>query len=326
MNKVLTAACLFISQISLSQKNYKTVQFDKFVTQRGIEWAADASDTFNFSKSGINTSLLKRLKNNEIKASVAEVSRKNRPYSIQYSSFEDIFSYFYFPHGNTIYDSLGNVVEQDKKIPEVDTLEFKYTEITQILYVENGVLKSYVPMVTPTLSLYLTTGKYIGETFYFTTAFNLKYNYKPSKRDKILFLQETTKGLKFPDAENNLKEMFGNNLIQTLWPHVLSGKIELYNAATNKKANPAELNTTLHYQQQVLSPIYDSINAIIKFETVVKSANPKDFSHALMVQDWYYNESENIVFNRIKELYLYANKATQEADAQSLPVLKLVFK
>lgn len=325
MNKVLTAFFAILCQVSFSQKIYRSFQFDKFIAKSSIEWAADASDTFNLSNSNLNITLLNRLKNDEIKASVAEVTKKNTAYHLRYSSFNEIFSSYYFPHSYPLYDSLGRVIEEDRTIPEVDPLKFKYTEITQVLYIEKGVLKSYVPMVTPTLSLYLSTGKYIGETFYFTTAFNLKYNYKPRKRDKIVFLQQTKKELKFSDSKNNLKEMYGANLMETLWPSVVSGKIKLYNVASGKEVSLTSFNMPQEHNALVSSPVYDSVNVVFKYETVIKSAKPTDFTAAVLVQDWYYNESRNIVFNKIKEMHLYMNNAEPETNSPPAPVLKLVF-
>jgi len=218
---------------------------------------------------------------------------------------------------------LGNVIEREEVIPEVSPGEFRFTEITQILYIDKGILCSYVPMVTPTLSLYTSTGQYVGETFYFSTAFNFKYENKTRKKDKIIFLQETNKKISLANSDVTLKELYNRNMVETIWPQVLSNKIDVYDVATNKKLDPAALHSSVQYKAATLSPIYDSVDVVFKYETINEPAKPGDFSHAALLQDWYYNQTKNIIFSKIKELYLYATPLNGK---EPVEVIKLVFK
>jgi hypothetical protein len=227
-------------------------------------------------------------------------------------------------------DSLGNVVSKKRPIPKKDTSNFKITEVTQILFIENGTLKSYIPFVTPTLPVFMSTGKYIGERFYFTSCYNYKYNYKPRKRNKPIFLLQTRKMIKLDVAEpgDKLKEMYGRNLLETLWPYVLKNEIEAFSINGNRKLKQEELNVTLASEWPSIAPIYDStsVSTILEFKVIANAIDSKRFTDAEMVQDWYYDHKKNKIISNIKEIVLYLSKFNKTEEKETVPVIKLVFK
>ncbi len=206
MTKQLTVLILLLSQFSFAQVKPIPTQFDKFVNKPGIQWAAYASDTFNFDRTDLNNILLKRLIKKEIKASLPVESRTAAINHIKYLPIDSINS-AYFGEAN----GLGN---------RIDTARFVITEITQVVYVEKGILKSYIPFVTPALPVYLSSGKYLGESFYFNTAYNYKYNRKFPKKTKLIFLGQTKSKLKNDQLQNKdqLKTMYGKNLLEHSGP------------------------------------------------------------------------------------------------------------
>jgi Gliding motility associated protein GldN len=330
MIKKLTGIFLLIANISFAQYKPQPTQFDKFVHKPNIEWAAYASDTFNFTTADLNNLLLNRLGKHEIKASLPTESRTNSANQIKYTSQDSIDDAFYGDNADLLMDSLGNVVSRKRPIPKKDTSNFKITEVTQILFIENGTLKSYIPFVTPTLPVFMSTGKYIGERFYFTSCFNYKYNYKPRKRNKLIFLSQTRKMIKLDAAEtrDKLKEMYGRNLLETLWPHVLKNEIEAFSIEYNRKLKPEELTITLASEMPSLAPIYDSISVstILEYKVIANPIDSKRFTDAELVQDWYYDHKENRIISNIKEMVLYLTKFNKAEEKETVPVLKLVFK
>jgi len=330
MKKKLVVIFLLINQVSFAQtRNYPT-RFDEFIVRPKIEWAAYASDSFNFSKAGLNNLLTERLVKKEIKASLPVESRTVESNQIKYVSYDSILE----NHFRDIYppvpvlDSLGNVIEYKRQIPEIDISTFIITEVTQILYIENGTLKSYIPWVTPTLPVHLSTGVYLGESFYYNTAYNFKYNYKSHKRNKIILLKQTNKKIKLAvaDTHNQLKVLYGRNFIETLWPYILQNKIEVFSVDSNKIADPAELDSRFSFTQQVFVPFFDSVNSVTAYKVENNDLELQKFTDASLVQDWYYDATKNIVFNKITALYLYINSYTKEDEKKPEPVLKLVFK
>ncbi len=329
MTKKLTIILLFTSQFSLAQNKPQPTLFDKFVKNSKIEWAAYASDTFNFSTAGLNLLLLKRFGKKEIKASLPVESRTINADQIKYTVLDSIHNAFYGNDTDPLMDSLGNVVIKKIPIPQKDSSNFKLTELTQILYVEKGLLKSYIPFVTPTLPVFTSSGMYIGESFYFTSCYNFKYNSKASKESKLIFLKQTKKMIRLDPTENTdqLKSMYGKNLLETIWPYIEQNKIEAFVIDSNTKLTPGELNNYLSADQWQPIPIYDSVGNITKFSLVRSSGSGTvKFTEAALLQDWYYDAKKNKVFSYITELLLYVNKPDQKENKEPVAVLRLVFK
>lgn len=329
MVKNLTVILLLLGNISFAQLKPKPTQFDKFVRNSNIEWAAYASDTFNFDNADFNNLLLSRMAKHEIKGSLPVQSRTADANHIKYLSLDSINSIFHFGTHQpaNLYDSLGNIVEQERTLPNIDTSTFNLTEITQILYIEKGKLKSYIPFVTPTVPLFISTGRYIGERFYFNTCYNYKYSKKPHKKDQLIFLSQTKKiiSLEAGHTTDKLKEMYGKNLLETLWPYVLENKIAAFSAENNTKLNLTELEKILT-TDYITVPVWDSTNAIYKFETMA-SANKQMITGIQLVQDWFYDTKRNKVSNTINEVYLFVKM--QDIDGkENKPSarLKLVFQ
>ncbi len=320
MTTKLIVIFLLLCNSSFAQVKPQPTQFDKFVNNPKIEWAAYASDTFNFT--GFNSLLLNRLYKKQIKASFPVESRTPPANKIEYALIDSIDKVFFYEEDDYAMDSSGNVIRLNKPRKKIDTARFKITEITQVLYIEDGKLKSYIPWVTPTVPTYISTGSYIGERFYFNTAFNYQYNYKPRKRNKTIFLGQTKKMVKLDAAADKLKEMYGRNLLETLWPQLLQNGTEFYAVDSNKKINPQEIDITTGYKQPLLVPHYDSAGTIYKYSVIYQTIAPAKFTAVQLVQDWYYDHKKNMVFSCIREMYVYL----KEADKNASPVFKLVFK
>jgi hypothetical protein len=325
----LTVIFLVISNSLFAQPAKVSTKFDEFVKCSKIEWAAYASDTFRFDKAGFNNLLLTKLENKKIKATLPIESRTENINKAKFVSYDSIFqnhftdNYEEFP----VIDSNGEITGHQRLVPQVDTSAFKLTEVTQILFIQKGVLKSYIPWVTPTLPVVTSSGKYIGESFYFNTAYNRKYNRKPRRINKLLYLSQTNKNINLHQysADNILKEMYGKNLIETLWPQVLNGKIDVFSIGNNERLTPEKL---MQANAGTLVPFYDSTaNATIyKYEFIGEPVSPEKFTDVELVQNWYYDARKNMVFSKILEMYLFTNKPDETEPAKSSPVLKLVFK
>lgn len=314
MTKQLTVLILLLSKVSYAQVKPIPTQFDKFVNKPGIQWAAYASDTFNFDRADLNNILLKRLIKKEIKASLPVESRTAAVNHIKYLPIDSINSAYF---GET--NGSGN---------RIDTARFMITEITQVLYVEKGILKSYIPFITPALPVYLSSGKYLGESFYFNTAYNYKYNRKIRNRNKLIFLGQTTSMLKpaLAQSKDQLKTMYGKNLLETLWPYVLENKIGAFSPEANNKLMPEELNKNLAAVEPLIAPIYDSVGNILRYEVESGTDKPESFSHVQLVQEWFYDHKRNRLFAQNREMIIFIRKPASSVNKEPVPFFKLVFK
>ncbi|MBK9485773.1 MAG: hypothetical protein IPO01_11390 [Chitinophagaceae bacterium] len=323
MTKKLTLIFLFASQVLFAQNKPLPTQFDKFVNKPGIEWAAYASDTVNFTSAGLNNLLLKRISKNEIKASKPVESRTAETDKITYCPLDSIDQAFYGDHIDIMMDSTGTQYFMKREVPEKDSSNFKRTEVTQILYIEKGKLKSYIPFITPTLPVYMSTGKYIGERFYFTSCHNYTYNSKPRNKSKLIFLTQTKKMISLATTQNDqLKEMYGQNLVEAIWPHVLKNKIDVFAIKDNWKLKREELDISIAVNEPILVPIYDSAGNVISYVVTSKPVDMNRFTDVQLVQDWYYDHKRNKIYSNIKELILLLKKD----DKEMAPVLRLVFR
>ena len=323
MTKKLTLIFLFASQVLFAQNKPLPTQFYKFVNKPGIEWAAYASDTVNFTSAGLNNLLLKRISKNEIKASKPVESRTAETDKITYCPLDSIDQAFYGDRIDIMMDSTGTQYFMKREVPEKDSSNFKRTEVTQILYIEKGKLKSYIPFITPTLPVYMSTGKYIGERFYFTSCYNYTYNNKPRNKSKLIFLTQTKKMISLATTQNDqLKEMYGQNLVEAIWPHVLKNKIDVFAIKDNWKLKREELDISIAVNEPILVPIYDSAGNVISYVVTSKPVDMNRFTDVQLVQDWYYDHKRNKIYSNIKELILLLKKD----DKEMAPVLRLVFR
>jgi hypothetical protein len=322
MTKKLVFIFLLPCTVVFAQKINLPTPFDRFVYKPGITWAAYASDTFNFQNNNFNCLLLKRLAKNEIKASLPVESRTNDVHHIKYISKDAIDVNFFGSRVDTAMDESDNIITVQRPVPPIDTAGFKLTEVTQILYIEKGILKSYIPFVTPALPVYMSTGKYIGERFYFNTCYNYRYNGKPRKKNKLIFLSQTKKTIEFDDTQinNELKSMYGNDLIKSLWPYVMQNKIPAYAMDKEERLKPEDLNMGLVKTWPVLSPVYDPNGAVVKYEVVPVEVDPGNYSSVMLIQDWYYDNKTNKLYSFIKEMILYLKKD----DKEPVPFVRLV--
>jgi hypothetical protein len=326
INKLI-AFLLLTGNISFGQYRPQPTQFDKFVNSRKIDWAAYASDTIHFTQADLNNMLLNRLNKKEIKASLPVESRTNGANQISYTTTNSIDNAFYGDNTDFVMDSLGIVVKQKRAIPKKDSSNFRITEVTQILYIENGKLKTYIPFVTPSLPVFMSTGNYIGERFYFTSCFNYIYNSKPGEISKLIFLTQTKKmmNLSTPSRVDQLKEVYGKNLLETLWPQVLKNEIKAFSVDGNRKLKPEDLTMNLTYEEPKIAPIYNSNGAVVKYSVNEDPIDPKRFTDVQLVQDWYYDYKNNKIYSYIKEMVLYLIKFNKIKEKDAAPVLKIVF-
>jgi hypothetical protein len=330
MTNKLIALFLLTGNIAFAQSKTAATRFDEFVNTRKITWAAYASDTINFTRVNFNNLLLSRLGKKEIKASLPIEIRAGVANQIIYTILDSIDKAFYGDNADIMMNSEGNEVSVKRAIPKKDSSNFKVTEVTQILYIENGKLKSYVPFVTSALPVFMSTGNYIGERFYFTSCFNYRYKDKPRNTNKLIFLKQTKKliNIQTPQRTEQLKEMYGKNLLEAIWPSVLKNEIEVFSIDRNIKLKPEELNSELVYDQPKIVPIYDSTSGsvVLKYNVVFEPINPGQFTLVQLIQDWYYDQRKNKVYSNTREMILYLTKFNKTEQKDPEPVLRLIFK
>lgn len=302
-------------------------QFDRFISKSEIEWAAYASDTFHFAS--FNKMLIGRFKNGEIKAALPVHRGVSDQGLIEYVPYDSLNSIVLYPSNICpIFDSSGKMLFDPALLKPYPLDSSKYSEsyINQILYIENGILKSYIPWVNVDIINYNTSsGIFLGNGTYLSTCFLLDHNVVVNRKSRIIPLPKTIHKIKFDslDAENRLKETYGRNLVETLWPYVMKDELKLYAYETGKNIKAADIRYLKKYLQLPV-PRFDAEGNKEASDFGNPEVNPSIFKYADIVQEWYYDVTRNIVANYVKELILLGFRDDGE-ERRYFPVLKLSF-
>ena len=327
---------LLLCNTGFAQNNNQPspTQFDTFINQPQIVWAAYANVSLSYEPVILNKILLERFSKKEIKAALPIESGLPEANAIRFLSKKSIDSILYFPIQSSVnlFDSEGNMISSKTitRQPVFDTSVKSTTVTTQIFYIENGKLSSYIPWVSPViLPVTTSTGIFLGNTACFSTCFNFLYNSTVSGKDKIIFLGHTNHKLFLDSAatDGKLKELYGRNIVETLWPYIMANRFALYLTDDNKKIKAGDIDMELSKKINEAVPIsvYDENgNAISKSYRTPFS--PKRITCIEIIQDWYYDYTKNIVVNKIKDAYLYAKKWDNKGgNNPAIPILKIVF-
>ena len=115
-------------------------------------------------------------------------------------------------------------------------------------------------------------------------------------------------------------------MIETLWPQILANKFTIQTIENNKKITSNQIKTGLINTTKMVVQVYDSNGNVTGQLVKEDPISPNVFTTIELVQDWYYDATGNIVFNKIKEAILYAKKWTVDGqDKEISPILKIVF-
>ena len=317
---------LLIGNNCFAQYSPTPSQFDKFIIQPSIEWAAYVLDTVRFSKINLNKLLFERYKTNNIKVSLPLLNGASETNHISYvtgDSLDDLVLYPMHRFGS-MYDSNGNLISPVPPIKpyKIDTSGSNITNVTQVFYIENGQLKSYVTWVSPCI-VEIRTGmdSLLGLSEYFSSCHNLKFDYAPGEEDQVIFLVQSKNRFRLDSIlqRDKLKQLYGRGLVETLWPYITDNKLELYSDISKTKINP-------WYTEDTISTVINLLRGSgIDGNLMMEKYGA--FPEIQIVQDWYYNYTDNIVFNKVREIYIYIGKwAGTEKYNSSFPILKIVFK
>lgn len=328
MKRILLTLIFLAGKILSAQPLGWQSQFDKFISSPSIYWASYVFDTVRIKDNKLNSLLFSRFDKNEIRGSLYLWLPPKDNTHIIYKRKNDLDSIMFSPRGMPVLDSNGNELRNAVYAIErkADLSSVTKTDIKQILYIENGKLKNYIPWVSPMIPIITGMGVNLGDGGYFSTCFNFNRNYIPRKKDNNIYLSETRLVIKPDslDARDRLKELYGKNFIEILWPYIENGEFEVFTTDTNARLKKEEITDYIQKKTAFPTPVYDTNGNITnQISFIQDSFYPKKIIKTELVQDWYYNYKDNIVFNHIKELLLFVKNPSSEEE--SIPVLKIVF-
>ena len=311
----LTLLFLLLCNYSFSQmEGFRSpTKFDKFINLEKIQWAAYAKDAISFDKYNLSDELYKRFQRGEIKIT-GPLSRDslmagNR---IIYLDNKELEQKSFAPGSDA----------NSKPTNRVDSNSSKLINVEQIFYVANGKLYSYVPWVSPRISVYTSRDWFIGTTEYFSSGINPKYNFKSSKRDKLIFITSTKRKILIDSLPRRdmLKQLYGINMLDAIWKGVVNGQNEIINLSTGQKTSFYNLKF-YDFTGTVDVPVYDSMGNITGHKTEGVPVKAAQLDQVEITQNWFYNYTKNMVVNSIPDITLFIRNYYGER----IPFIKIIF-
>ena len=312
----LTLSLLIICNYSFSQMGgfRSPTKFDRFIRLEKIQWAAYANDVIRFDTYNLSDELFKRFQKGEIKIS-EPLSRDSimAGNKIVYLDKRELELRSFAP-GADINSNPTN---------RIDSNSSSVINIEQILYVANGKLYSYVPWVSPLISVYTSRDMLIGTSEYFTSCINTKYDFKSAKRDKLIFITSTKKKILIDSIPriNMLKQLYGINMLDAVWEGVVNGRNEIIDVSTGQKTSFENLKFYDFTGGSVQVPVYDSMGNVTAYKTEGVAVRAAQFDQVEITQNWFYNYTKNRVVNSIPDITLFFRNYSGER----MPFIKIKF-
>ncbi len=316
----------------ISQTIFGQNIFTKFVSQSSVQWAAHTVDTFHFSSPNLSLLLRKAFDRGAIKVGAADgLSNGMIALNSQKASILERIA----PHRvMQVVDENGNpagtTMEAENPLFSsnyFDSLVNDLVEIPQILFIQHGQLKTYVPWVSPRYTVTTSWGQRLGTANAFSTAFNTSRKICARQTKNALPLGRSSKLIQLDTAGqlSMLKQLYEQNLLEALWPSLHKKQTQIIRLDSLTIVPFEKMNTALLPNAVLSVPIYDEAGNVSS-ESNAPNVQPLDassFSQLELVQDWYYHAKHNKLFSRISHLVLYADNFK---NGRSEPILKIMLK
>lgn len=318
-----------ICQLATAQNPYS-----KFVEKSSVKWAAYAHDTFRFSKLNLNLYLRDQLTNNKIEAKLTDYNN-NTEISVSIDSVKERIA----P------SKIVRVVNDNGKLHEEELVtndqlynstyfnEFtqNLVNVQQVIYLEDGRLQSHIPWVSPMYNVVTTMGTELGMSNAFETAFNKDKDVKNRWKRKAIYLGNTSKKFELNAVNAGLpllKPMYGNNLLQAIWPYLNNQNYQLMNPSSNAVITQKDVTMYLLDSTKIDVPVYNENGEVSYYQKIDLSNNAiqlDSIPFVILEQEWFYLPTQNKLYNHIISIECWGKKTTAGMlDEKPSPFLKII--
>jgi hypothetical protein len=280
----------------------------KFLKKSDVTWAAYNSDTVRFSAPNLSLLIRQQANVGKIKVAVPNIDKHN-------------------------------YIDKQVPLPELSNSELLSTKTfgeennsllyaEQFLYFNKKQLRSHVSWVSPAKKIFTLQGVYLGNSYIFNAFHNTSGTIRKSTRRKAISLGTTS--IILTDSSLNgemIKQWFGETFAVALFHTLSSDDIEIYTIDPMKKINYSELDSVRLDDYRLETPKYNIFGELMGGGFQDHRLDPKDFTKASILQQWFYDPKKQIVFNDVKEIVLFAKKIKDgQPEANPSPVLRIVYK
>jgi hypothetical protein len=318
MSIKLTLFIILLSHYSHAQiKGIRSAtRFDKFIKGQKIQWAAYTGNVIISDKYNLTDELYKRFHKDEIKISLPI----NRDSLMAYDKIS------YLNKLGLQQRSYAPGSDYSKPTNRLDSQSLSTINVEEILYVADGKLYSYIPWISPRISIYTSRDIFLGTSEYFSSCINSKYNFKSSKRDKLIYLASTDRRILIDSFQRTdlLKQFYGINILEAIWKEVMNDKNEITDLRNGEKTLAKNIQV-YSFPNLLTIPVYDSLGNIIASTVYNEAISPSLFQQMEISQNWYYNYTKNILTNTITDITLFVGKSFYNSGELN-PFIKITFK
>lgn len=313
-------------------------KYTRFIEKSNVLWAQDVTDTFRFTNPNLSLLLRQQLAKEKIKVAVVEPGSSRIP-DIRFVKKMDVIQTIAPNREVQVVDAEGNNagIVREAEDPLLSSRYFDWEthaklEVAQVFYVQCGRLKSYVPWVSPKYTITTSWGERLGIANAFSTAFGTSRKFSSRSKKKAQLLGTHTQTIRMDSAGSAtmLKQLYGQNLAQALWPHLGKKYYQLRLPGSNEAIPFSKINQTLIEENPVAIPVYDAEGNVTTKGIVLQESQPLDLRQITaidIVQDWYYVARTNRVYSTVSEIVLYAIRSKAGvSDAGASPILSIVVK
>ena len=329
---------IFLLSALFFQHSYTQNIYTKCIEKSSVSWALDATDTLRFSTLNLSLLLRQQLNNEKIKVAITEPGTISVP-GIRFVKKNDIIKMIAPNRATQTMDADGNSTGKMIKAEE-PLLSSKYfdeqtadlLEVAQVLYIKSGKLQSYNSWVSPKYAVTTSWGERLGTANAFSTSFQKCRSFSKRLRKQSASLGTHRISLNLDSSSNlkMLKQLYGQNLAQALWPHLGKKFYQMQLPGSNIRLTVSKLNQTLIEENPLPIPVYDEDGKVTGQRVILQESQPLDLTKISRIdvqQDWFYHTGKNKVYSIVKELLFYAvrSKSGVPQNAAS-PVLRIFVK
>lgn len=319
LKKIFFLFLLFYCSKTFAQRFTPVIKtpINSFIECSDIKWAAYANSIQKFD-TAFMVLLINKLKTGNIKATLPLEDGSSEENVIQYLPKPFIDSALASSEEENL---KANYLSAEKRNGglSIDP-QRSYPELHQIFYVKKGKLYAYISRISLTKEIITTKGLHLGRGEILSTAINKKYNRKIKKRFLLLGSAKRKLHIDSIPATDMLKKQFNNNIVETLWPEVLTGKIKAYSVPDNVLLTTKELASEELGPQETDVPVYGETGELLGTKRL-HNLKPNSFSKIILAQHFYFDKKKNVFLSKIPDAILYQTDHNKEEKA----VLRIVF-
>jgi hypothetical protein len=231
------------------------------------------------------------------------LSGKLKAYTLRLEGFEGFENATY-----SEYDKFPNRDLTKDQINYILTDSLKSIKFHEIFYLNNYSLNCQIISAAPSTNYASAGGISLGMQDIFYCCKSSKGSMTITNNQDLIHLKKIERYLNFDSIESSklVKQIYGFNMVQSIWAGASQGYIKLLDTKTNKII-PAKNVLNYSYLDSVQVPVYDSTGSIVgQTKQPGQAVFPYKLGNSIQfAQDFYYDIKRNVFLTTISNCFLF---------------------